>query len=254
MKCFGLKRWGAVGWCLTGVLLAGGHALGKEAANPEARPTPEIDPLVRDCQAIDTPASALVACQTAIASGKWTGRDLAWAWNNLGLAHAAERRFLAAITAYTKALALDPNYAPALANRGNAHAALGDLIPALADHERVVDLTPDDASAWQNRGADHEDMGQYKKALADYDQAIKLDPRHRAAHIGRATANCKLGRTKTSAKHRLVAITKGLIDPTEMQITLQSEGFYKGKIDGIFGKGSRAALRNWTRRGCLPGA
>lgn len=254
MNGFGLKRCSTGGWILAGLLMAGASAQGKEAANPSVAPAPVADPMVRDCQAIGTPASALAACQTAIASGKWTGRDLAWAWNNLGLAHATERRFLAAITAYTKAVALDPDYAPALGNRGNAHAALGDLIPALADHDRVVALTPDDASAWHNRGADHEDMGQYKKALADYDQAIKLDPRHRGAHIGRATANCKLGRTKTSAKHRLAAITKGLVDPTEMQLVLQKEGFYRGKIDGIFGKGSRAALRQWTRKGCLPGA
>ena len=35
---------------------------------------------------------------------------------------------------------------------------------------------------------------------------------------------------------------------------LQAEGFYKGAIDGLFGKGSRAALWAWTRNGCLAGA
>ncbi|MEM7061095.1 MAG: tetratricopeptide repeat protein [Pseudomonadota bacterium] len=247
MTGFAFRRLVAAGGVLFAWSFGGPPVQAAEAAVP---PNPVITP----CQAITTPAQAITACEAAIASGRWSGKDLAWAWNNLGLAQAAERRFLAAIKAYDEALALDPDYAAALANRGNTHAALGDLIPALADHERVVALTPKDASAWMNRGADHEDMGQYKKALADYNQAIKLDPDHRGAHIGRATANCKLGRSKTSAKHRLAAITKGLIDPTEMQVVLQKEGFYRGKIDGIFGKGSRAALRQWTRKGCLPRA
>ena len=207
--------------------------------------------VVAACQNVAQPATAAQACQTAIDSGTWSGRDVAWAWNNLGLAHAADRRFLAAISAYTKALELDPDNTAALSNRGTAHAALGDLIPALADHSKVVELDPKSASAWHNRGTDREDMGQHKKALADYNQAIALDPKHVGAHIGRATANCKLGRVKTSAKARLDAVNKGLIDATDLQVQLQSEGFYRGKIDGVFGKGSRAALRAWTREGCL---
>ena len=226
----------AAGIGVVGMLLSG-QAMGLDA--------------VTACQDISQPTTAVTACKAAIDSGTWTGRDAAWAWNNLGLALAAERRFLAAISAYSKALELDPDNVAALGNRGNARAALGDMIPALADHSRVVELDPKNASAWHNRGADHEDMGQYKNALADYNQAIALDPAHVGAHIGRATANCKMGRVKTSAQARLDAVSKGLIDATELQVQLQKEGFYRGKIDGVFGKGSRAALRAWTRKGCL---
>ncbi|MEM9138812.1 MAG: tetratricopeptide repeat protein [Pseudomonadota bacterium] len=219
--------------------------------HPARDDTAQPSLLVRACQAMDQPENAAIACRRAIASGRWTGAKAAWAWTNLGLANAAQRRFLAAIKAYDRALEAVPDYAPALANRGNAHAALGDMLSALADHDRALALEPDNPSAWMNRGADREDLGQYRAALEDYAQAIKLDPRHRGAHIGLATARCKLGQAKASAEARLRAVEKGLIDAKALQVTLQDEGFYKGAIDGIFGKGSRAALRAWTRAGCV---
>ncbi len=209
---------------------------------------------VAGCQVLDAPREAAAQCSALISAKTTPPADLAWAYNNRGLARAAIGDYLRAIEDYTRALALNPGYAPALSNRGNAHAALGDLLAALGDHSRAIELDPDYVAAWHNRGVDHEELGQYKNALEDYRQTISLAPDHKGSHVGLATANCKLGRVQTSAKARLAAIEKGLLDAVEMQELLKAEGFYRGPIDGIFGKGSRAALRAWTRKGCLAGA
>ena len=47
---------------------------------------------------------------------------------------------------------------------------------------------------------------------------------------------------------------KGLVEPVALQSILKRDGFYKGPLDGLIGKGSRAALRAWTRAGCRSNA
>ena len=208
-----------------------------------ARPAPET---IAACQNANT---ALKACAALI-----SGNDealKAWALNQRGIAHAMKGAALDAIADFTKAIELMPEDATAWSNRGTVYARLGDLLPALSDHQRALDLAPEKASAWHNRGVDHEEMGEHKKALADYAKAIDLDPGHIGSHVGLATANCKLGRVKASAAARLALIDKGLMKAIALQQILKDEGFYKGPLDGKFGKGSRSALRAWTRKGCL---
>ena len=225
------------------------------AADPPGDAVPALDAAATDavkaCQMTEKPKAAEAACRSAIESGTWQGKEQSWAWNNLGLAQAAQARWRDALKAYDRALELAPNYAAALSNRGNVHAALGDMDRAFADHDRAVGLDPDYVAALHNRGVDHEEMGNPQAALADYRAVLKLAPGHKGAHIGLSTANCRLGRVKASAEARLVAIRKGHLDATTMQELLKRAGHYRGKIDGIFGKGSRAALWTWTRRGCL---
>lgn len=204
--------------------------------------------LVRACS---DGATGIEACTAAIESGRWQGGNLAWAFNNRGLAQARRGAMLQALADYDRAIALAPDHPAAWLNRGNAHSVLGDLHAALRDHEQALALDPQNASAWHNRGVTHEELGEHEKALSDYRKAISLDPEHRGSHVGMATANCKLSRVNASSAARLALVEKGLIPAIEMQELLQREGFYRGPIDGIFGKGSRAALRAWTRKGCL---
>ncbi|MFK7945055.1 MAG: tetratricopeptide repeat protein [Paracoccaceae bacterium] len=206
------------------------------------------------CQNLAAPAAAEAACVSVVERGAPGASRYAWAWNNLGLAHAAQGAYLSALEAYAKALSADPRFAPALSNRGNAHAALGDMLAAKADHEAAVALDPEYVAARHNLAVDLEEMGEYRAALTAYRAVLAQDPAHKGARVGLATASCKLGRIKSSAEARVSAITRGALDASQMQVLLQSVGFYKGPIDGIFGKGSRAALWAWTRAGCLPRA
>ena len=230
--------------CLVGIVAIASYA---RATTPQDEIPPEITPKIDAC---NTSQPDLTACTAVIEGANGQDSDLAWAYNNRGIAHAARGDLLRAIADYSRAIELAPDHPAAWSNRGSAHAFLGDLLPALADHEQALELAPENASAWHNRGVDLEELGQHRKAISDYQRAIQLDPRHLGSHIGLATANCKLGRIKTSARARLALIDKGLMQAIQLQKILQDDGFYKGPLDGKFGKGSRAALRAWTRKGC----
>ena len=57
-----------------------------------------------------------------------------------------------AIEDYDKALALEPNYAPAYSNRGSSYHEKGDLDRAIEDYNKALALQPDYASAYADRG------------------------------------------------------------------------------------------------------
>lgn len=212
----------------------------------------EVPAKVAACQRISAPGPAIEACTAIISAPEAKAAGIAWAYNNRGLAHAQRGDYLAALSDYATAIARNAEFAPAFSNRGNAHAALGDMLRALEDHNRAIEIDPNYVSAWHNRGVDHEELGNPHAALNDYRKVLDIDPNHRGSRIGLATAACRLGRAKSSAEARLDAIRRGHIDPATFQRLLKQAGHYRGEIDGKFGKGSRAALRAWTRAGCLP--
>ena len=79
-----------------------------------------------------------------------------------------------AISNYTKAIELDPNYAKAYGNRGLAKKNKGDLIGAMADYNRAIELDPSLAQVYFNRGNAERDKGDLYRAMADYTRAIEL--------------------------------------------------------------------------------
>lgn len=80
------------------------------------------------------------ACNAAIESGRWQGKDLSWAYND----------------------------------RGNAFQAKRDFDRAIADHSEAIRLDPKNARAYDNRGTAWQEKGDFDRAIADYNQAIQL--------------------------------------------------------------------------------
>src|SRR5262245_10529468 len=63
---------------------------------------------------------AIAACDRAIASGKFTGRELAALYTNRGVEWRAKGNLDRAIADYTEAIRIDPTFAGAYYARGNA--------------------------------------------------------------------------------------------------------------------------------------
>ena len=66
------------------------------------------------------------------------------AYYNRGLAYVIGGDVESAVADYSKAIAINPNYAPAYDSRGRAYASKGDYIHAIADVTRAADLVPKD--------------------------------------------------------------------------------------------------------------
>ena len=72
------------------------------------------------------PIFALAVVPAAIQSGRWSGKDLAWAFNNRCRAYNDNNETDRAIADCTDAIRLDPNYAGAYDNRGIAYRTKSD--------------------------------------------------------------------------------------------------------------------------------
>jgi tetratricopeptide (TPR) repeat protein len=85
-----------------------------------------------------------------------------------------------AITAYSRAIALNPDFAEAYNNRAYAYMTKKDYAHALPDLDRAIALRPTYVNALMNRGDIHNyyyDID-YDLAIADYDRVIALGARN----------------------------------------------------------------------------
>ncbi|SFI92614.1 tetratricopeptide repeat protein [Caulobacter sp. UNC279MFTsu5.1] len=139
----------------------------------------------------------------------------------------ARRDYPAAIAAFDEVIALQPQFARAIAERAFAREAAGDLAGATSDHDAVLRLTPDSANAWSHagwiralrgveldqalacsdkavgleptidpldtRGFVHFRRGEFELALADYDAALRLAPRSATTLYIRGLVKRRLG-------------------------------------------------------------
>jgi tetratricopeptide (TPR) repeat protein len=99
-------------------------------------------------------------------------------WRCLAIAHELKERGrqAEALTAYDRAIELDPENVIAWGNKGWTLNELGQHTDALAACERATDLQPNEALAWNLKGLPLNDLGRHTEALAAYDRAIGLKP------------------------------------------------------------------------------
>ena len=102
--------------------------------------------------------------------------DTAIAANNQGLIYNNNGEYDKAMSAFTKAIELDPNFALSYSNRGWVHIKLGQYEQAIADCTKAIELDPSLALAYNNRGWAYMELEQYEQAIADLDKAMELDP------------------------------------------------------------------------------
>ncbi len=111
-----------------------------------------------------------------------------------------------AISAYSRAISLDPNYTMAYVNRGSAYSAKGHYDRALADYNKALELDPSDAVTYFNRGNAYRKRREYEKALSDYSHSIQLDPNDPDAYFNRGEVLRRLGRLQEAASDFRIVI------------------------------------------------
>jgi tetratricopeptide (TPR) repeat protein len=114
--------------------------------------------------------------------------NYAYAFAGRGYAYNKKGYYDDAITDYTEAIRLDPNYAYAFAGRGYAYNKKGYYDDAITDYAEAIRLDPSYAYAFAGRGEAYNKKGYYDDAITDYAEAIRLDPSYAYAFAGRGDA------------------------------------------------------------------
>jgi protein O-GlcNAc transferase len=99
-----------------------------------------------------------------------------------------------ALTAYRRAVVLDPSFVEAWFNLGNAFTALGRFDEAIAAYRSALALRSDDAEVWCNLGNALHQRGRIAEAVAAAQRAIASRPDHAPALVNLGNALTEQGR------------------------------------------------------------
>jgi tetratricopeptide (TPR) repeat protein len=101
-----------------------------------------------DCSlTTNDPADVVGACSTLLTEEK-TAEP--WMYFNRGLAYKMLGQLERAYRDYSKAIELNPSFAPAYTNRGNLRLLLNDVAGAMADFRTALKFDPGDQVAHEN--------------------------------------------------------------------------------------------------------
>jgi len=91
--------------------------------------------------------------------------------------HFEDARYAEALDAFRALSRQLPREAAPLRGAARSLLQLGELDAALTAYDRAIRLDPDFAAAYANRGVLHDRAGRYREAIADYERAVQLDAR-----------------------------------------------------------------------------
>jgi tetratricopeptide (TPR) repeat protein len=141
------------------------------------------------CRDQQTEAKArLDACETVIAAGQVSGKDLAIAYSVKGRAFQLKRHYDKAIAAFEAAHAAEPDNPNYINGRGLAYEGKGDDAHAMADYNLVLQMRPNAPLALNNRGTLYMRQGALQSALDDFNAAVNANPNLYLARINRGHA------------------------------------------------------------------
>jgi tetratricopeptide (TPR) repeat protein len=95
---------------------------------------------------------------------------------NRGDAYNDKKKYDKAISEYTEAIRIKPNYAFAYQRRGTAYYFKPEYDKAIRDFTEAIRLDPNDAFSYLFRGDVYHKKEQYDKAISDITEGIRLDP------------------------------------------------------------------------------
>ena len=132
-----------------------------------------------------TPEYRIDACTRAITSGDLQRQGLANAYYNRGVEWSLLRDFDRAISDYSEAIQLNPQYAGAYKNRGSAWDEKGDHDRAIADLNDAIRINPRYVDAYIDRGVTLRNKREYDRAISDFSEAIRIDAQSALAYYNR---------------------------------------------------------------------
>lgn len=114
---------------------------------------------------------------------------------NMAQVYALLGAFEEAISHYSAAMEMDPNYSEYYNERGSAYLKMERYVDALQDYLRAIELSPPYFEVYANLGQCYRMMGMMEKAVQAYSTSLDLQPGQVAALAGRAQAYEASGRS-----------------------------------------------------------
>jgi tetratricopeptide (TPR) repeat protein len=201
-----------------------------------------------DCLQAGNAELSVKGCSEVIASGKWSGPNLVWAYVNRGDGYHQLRQYDRAIADYDEALLLKPGDADALFNRARAYYQLGQYGRALQDYDQSLVQAPGKPDALSERGLTLRALGRSREAIGDFDEALEIDPTYYKAYSWRGDARYDLGQPDLAFEDWAKAIRlEGGKGVERWQRWLKDKGLYQGGVTGLFDAATEMALRACAR-------
>jgi tetratricopeptide (TPR) repeat protein len=172
----------------------------------------------------------IASCTVLIDSGRYQQANLAILHHDRGVAMRAKGDITAAVTNFTAAISLKPDYAHAYSDRGSARLMQHDLDSAIADLDTAIRLDANDAGAFMTRGNAFDEKADFDRAIADYNEAIRLSPNYAAAYFNRGLAF----RRKGDVDHAIGDYDQAIKLDSKNASALNNRGivwFEKGDLD-----------------------
>ena len=148
----------------------------------------ELDPELMSKESVADSSSNRVASASPAPSSPGRGAPnlkQAERYYESGLKKQDEGDLDGAITDYTRAIKVNPQYTEAYNNRGTIKRSKGDVDGAIADYDHAIEVDPEHTKSWNNRGAAKEKKGDLDGAIADFTRAIELDSQYAHAYYNR---------------------------------------------------------------------
>jgi len=95
-----------------------------------------------------------------------------------------QKNYDRAITEFTEAIRLNPNYELAYYYRAETYVLKNDYDKALADFDQAIRLSPNDDDNFSERGYVYILKNDYDRAIADFNQALRINPDNEDAKEG----------------------------------------------------------------------
>ncbi len=116
-------------------------------------------------------------------------------WFNKGKALYAQAKYGEAVTAFDKAIEIDPQHYGAWAKKADCLTAVGRDEEAIEAAERAIEIDPQDTGPWAYKACALRHLGRYEEALSAIDRAVEIDPNYGGGWYDKGTYLTLLGRT-----------------------------------------------------------